>query len=158
MQPLNIMATSARGALMYVMKHFCEPGLTEYPELTDTYAVISIQDTAHGGFGFELKPNAYCIDVLTLYFDDIEEQQHGAALMTEVQADEIIQFIEKHRNDVSTLLIHCFAGISRSKAVERFAREMLGMSKQNDDYYNAYVYDTLKQRNNNRHFPRDICP
>ena len=146
MKPRNIISTSMRGALIYVMKHFCEPGVTEYPELTDTYAVISIQDTAHGGFGFELKPNAYCFDVLTVYFDDIEKPQQGATLMTNEQADEIIRFIEKHRNDVSTLLIHCFAGISRSKAVERFAREILGMAQQNDDFYNAYVYDILEQR------------
>lgn len=146
MKQIQIVSASARGALIYVMKHFCVPGLTEYPELTDTYAVISIQDTALGGFGFELKQNVYCVDVLTLYFDDIELPQHGAALMTEAQADEIIRFIEKHRNDVSTLLIHCFAGISRSKAVERFAREMLGLPPLSDDLYNAYVYDLLKQR------------
>lgn len=84
--------------------------------------------------------------MLTLNFDDIEHPQHGAKLMNEAQADAIIWFIEKHRNDVSTLLIHCFAGISRSKAVERFAREMLGLPQQNDDYYNAYVYNTLKER------------
>lgn len=146
MKQLNIMTASARGALIYVMKHFCEPGVTEYPEMTDTYAVISIQDTAYGGFGFELKQNAYCREVLTLYFDDIEQPQHRAKLMTKAQADEIIRFIETHRNDVDTLLIHCFAGISRSKAVEHFAREMLGLPQVNDDYYNAHVYDLLKQR------------
>lgn len=146
MKQLNIIATSARGALIYVMKHFLEPGFTEYPELTDTYAVISIQDTAHGGFGFELKQNAYCFDVLTVYFDDIDHPQHGAKLMTEAQADEIIRFIEKHRDDVRTLLIHCFAGISRSKAVERFARKMLELPPANDDFYNSYVYDMLRQQ------------
>ena len=141
----NILVTSARGALHYVMRHFCEPGLTEYPELTDTYAVISIQDTAHGGFGFELKPNQYCKDVLTLYFDDITKPQEGAQLLTAAQAHEIVKFISKHIDDIDTLLIHCFSGISRSKAVEKYAREMLGFPPLNDNLYNEYVYTMLKQ-------------
>ncbi len=140
----NILVTSARGALLYVMKHFCEPGLTEYPELTDTYAVISIQDTAHGGFGFELKSNQYCKDVLTLYFDDITKPQEGVQI-SDAQANAIVQFLLAHSEDVDTLLIHCFAGISRSRAVERFAREMLGMPPATDNLYNEFVYAMLKQ-------------
>ena len=141
----NILATSARGALLYVMKHFCEPGLTEYPDLTDTYVVISIQDTARGGFGFELKQNQYCRDVLTLYFDDIEQPQQGAKMMNAAQADQIVRFLHAHAEDTDTLLIHCFAGISRSKAVARFAQEMYGMPPVNDDLYNHHVYALLKQ-------------
>ena len=38
---------------------------------------------------------------------------------------QIIDFIEKNR-DVETLLVHCFAGQSRSRAVAAFAVEMLG--------------------------------
>ena len=145
MKTPNILAASAKGALLYVMKHFCEPGITEYPELTDTYAVISIQDTAHGGFGFELKPNQYCKDVLTLYFDDITKPQEGAQLISDAQANAIVQFLLAHIEDVDTLLIHCFAGISRSKAVEKYAREMLGLLPPNDNLYNEYVYTMLKQ-------------
>ena len=141
----NILVTSASGALRYVMQHFCEPGITEYPDRTDTYAVISIQDTAHGGFGFELRENEYCKGVLTLYFDDIEKPQQGAQLFTDEQAAEIIRFIRAYSNDVDTLLIHCFAGISRSKAVVKFAREMLGLPPMNDNIYNEYVYAMLKQ-------------
>lgn len=141
----NILTTSARGALLYVMKHFCEPGLTEYPEMTDTYVVISIQDTVRGGFGFELKQNQYCKDVLTLYFDDIERPQQGAQIMTTAQADQIVRFIHTHANDADTLLIHCFAGISRSKAVERFALEVYGMPPVSDHFCNEYVYTMLKQ-------------
>lgn len=141
----NILVTSARGALLYVMKHFYEPGLTEYPERTDTYAVISIQDSANGGFGFELKQNQYCKDVLTLYFDDIEQPQQGAQMMNAAQADQIVRFLHAHAEDTDTVLIHCFAGISRSKAVERFARGMYGMPPVSDHFCNAYVYTMLQQ-------------
>lgn len=145
MHELNILATSASGALRYVMQHFCKPGITEYPERTDTYAVISIQDTVHGGLGFELKENDYCKGVLTLYFDDIEKPQTDAQRFTNEQAAEIIRFIRAHSDDVDSLLIHCFAGISRSKAVAKFAREMLGLPPMNDNFYNEYVYAMLKQ-------------
>ena len=145
MKPLNTIAVSVRGALIYVMQHFCEPGVTEYPARTDTYAVISIQDTAYGGFGFELKENEYCKGVLTLYFDDIEKPQHGAQLFTNEQAAEIIRFLLSYAYKVDTLLLHCFAGISRSKAVERFAREMFSLPSMNDYFYNEYVYSTLNR-------------
>jgi len=65
--------------------------------------------------------------------------------MTEGQAAEIIQFIKEHTDDVDTLLIHCFAGISRSRAVERFAREILALPPMNDNIYNEYVYSTLNR-------------
>ena len=142
---MNFVTASAQGAFRYVMQHFPEPGITEYPKRTDTYAVISIQDTAHGGFGFELKENNYCKGVLTLYFDDIEKPQQGAQLFTDEQATEIIRFLLSYAYEVDTLLIHCFAGISRSRAVERFAREMLGMPPATDNLYNEFVYAMLKQ-------------
>lgn len=143
MKKPRILITSARGALRYVMRHFCEPGLTEWPEKTDKYAAISIQDT-RCGFGFELKTNKYCKDVLTLYFDDIKEPEHGLKLITPNQAKDIVMFIKKHENDVDTLLIHCFAGVSRSKAVGAFANELLNIPSNNEQGYNEYVYDLLQ--------------
>ena len=143
MKKPRILVTSARNALRYVMRHFCEPGVTEYAEKTDTYAAISIQDTYSGGFGFELKKNKYCKDVLTLYFDDIEEPDHGLRLISFPQAIAIVKFIKAHAEDVDTLLIHCFAGVSRSRAVGAFAREILDIPPTDDTDYNEYVYALL---------------
>ncbi len=60
---------------------------------------------------------------------------------------QIIEFIEKHRKTVDTLLVHCYAGQSRSKAVGTFAVEMLGSD--NSKYFeegspNQYVCDVLE--------------
>lgn len=143
MEKPRILVTSARNALRYVMRHFCEPGVTEYAEKTDTYAAISIQDTYGGGFGFELKKNKYCRDVLTLYFDDIEEPEHGLRLISFPQAIAIVKFIKTHSEDVDTLLIHCFAGVSRSRAVGAFAREILDIPPTDETDYNEYVYAIL---------------
>ena len=143
MKKPRILVTSARNALRYVMRHFCEPGVTEYAEKTDTYAAISIQDTYGGGFGFELKKSKYCKDVLTLYFDDIEEPEHGLRLISFPQAIAIVKFIKAHAEDVDTLLIHCFAGVSRSRAVGAFAREVLDIPPTDETDYNEYVYAIL---------------
>ena len=143
MKKPRILVTSARNAFRYVMRHFCEPGVTEFPEKTDTYAAISIQDTYGGGFGFELKKNKYCKDVLTVYFDDIEEPEHGLRLISFPQAIAIVKFIKAHSEDVDTLLIHCFAGVSRSRAVGAFAREILDIPPTDETDYNEYVYAIL---------------
>ena len=113
---------------------------------TDTLAIISIQKSADGGYGFRFVENSRCKGVLTLLFDDIERPADGLVLFSEEQARQIIDFIRAHRRDADTLLIHCYAGQSRSRAVGAFAVKMLGGN--NAAYFqnaspNRYVYDTL---------------
>ena len=62
-------------------------------------------------------------------------------------ADKIINFIEKYRKVADTLLVHCYAEQSRSRAVGAFAVEMLGGD--NSKYFedgvpNQYIYDVLE--------------
>ena len=139
----RVLVTSARGALDYVMRHFCEPGVNEYPEESDSYVAISIQDTKDGGFGFELKENRYCKAVLTVYFDDIVNPEPDLKMISRSQAEEITAFIRAHSDDVDTLMIHCFAGISRSSAVGMIARKILDQTYDKPEYYNQYVYEEL---------------
>lgn len=85
--------------------------------------------------------------MLTLQFDDIVRPVEGAQLFTDGMAEQIIRFILAHR-DVDTLLIHCYAGQSRSRAVGAFAVWLLGGD--NSEYFelydpNEYVYDKLMQ-------------
>lgn len=115
-------------------------------ERKDTYAVISIQDTHTQGFGFQFCENQFCKGVLTLYFDDIVRDVDGAVLFTDEMADQIIAFVLAHRS-VETLLVHCYGGQSRSRAVGTFAVEMLGGNSER--YFetgspNQYVYDVLE--------------
>ena len=142
----RVLVKSVYDAFDYVMGHYYPSGLDEYSELTDTYVVISIQDTHTGGFGFEFKENEFCKAVLTLAFDDIVRPVEGAVLFSEEQAREIIDFIRKNK-DAETLLIHCYGGESRSRAVGAFAVSMLGGD--NSEYFetghpNEHVYDTLE--------------
>ena len=142
----RVLVKSVYDAFDYVMSHYYPAGQREFAEKTDTYAVISIQDTHTGGFGFVFRRSEFCKDVLTLYFDDIVEPVEGACLFSEIQANEIIDFI-REQQDAETLLVHCYGGESRSRAVGAFAVKMLGGD--NSSYFetghpNEHVYDVLE--------------
>ena len=142
----RVLVKSVYDAFDYVMSHYYPAGQREFAEKTDTYAVISIQDTHTGGFGFVFRRSDFCKDVLTLYFDDIVEPVEGACLFSEIQANEIIDFI-REQQDAETLLVHCYGGESRSRAVGAFAVKMLGGD--NSSYFetghpNEHVYDVLE--------------
>lgn len=142
----RVVVKSVFDTFEYVMQHYYPAGLGEMVERSDTYAIISIQDTHTGGFGVTFTPSQYCQDVLTLYFDDVIRDVDGAVLFTDEMAKQIIAFIKKNQK-VETLLVHCYAGQSRSRAVGAFAVKMLGGD--NSRYFsqgnpNMHVYDTLE--------------
>ena len=142
----RILVKSVYDAFDYVMAHYYPYGLKEMAEGKDRYAVISIQDTHTHGFGIEFIKSESCVDVLTLYFDDIERSVAGAVLFNDTMAEQIIDFISANKS-IETLLIHCYGGQSRSKAVGAFAIHMLGGD--NTKYLkngtlNRYIYDTLE--------------
>jgi predicted protein tyrosine phosphatase len=142
----RVLLKSVFDAFEYVMAHYAPYGVEDLVEKRDTYAVISIQDSyTGGGFGFTFNKTNYCRDVLTLYFDDTVTPVEGAVLFSEAHAAQIIDFINKNRS-ADTLLVHCYAGQSRSRAVAAFAVKMLGAD--NRAYFtggvpNQHIYDTL---------------
>ncbi len=141
----RVLVKSVFDAFEYVMQHYYPVGLEEMVEKSDNYVVISIQDSHTNGFGVTFTENQFCKGVLTLYFDDIAREVDKAVLFSMEMAEKIIEFIKKHKK-VETLLIHCYAGQSRSCAVGAFAVKMLGGD--NSVYFekynpNMYVYDTL---------------
>ena len=141
----RIMLRSVYDAFDYVMAHYAPFGMEEMAEKQDTYAVISIQDTHTGGFGFEFKKNKYCKDVLTLYFDDIVKDVEGAVMFNKEHAEKIIRFVKKNKA-ADTLLVHCYGGESRSRAVCAFVAKMLGTDTSKyfeTGHPNQVVYDTL---------------
>lgn len=144
----RVLVKSVFDAFEYVMQHYYPAGMEALVEKADTYAVISIQDSHTDGFGITFVNNQYCKDVLTLKFDDIVRPVEGAVLFSEDMAKDIIRFIRRNQNNVETLLIHCYAGQSRSRAVGAFAVKILGGD--NSTYFkrynpNEYVYKVLEQ-------------
>ncbi len=147
----RVLVKSVHGAFGYVMEHYYPFGMAdevaEQGALTDTYVVISIQDSHTNGFGMQFTENQFCKGVLTLLFDDIVKEVDGAVLFDDEMADKIIDFIAEKKRVADTLLVHCYAGQSRSRAVGAFAVEMLGGD--NSRYFeegtlNQYVYDVLE--------------
>ncbi len=125
----RVLVKSVNEAFDFVMDHYYPAGCEEDAKRKDTYAVISIQDTHTGGFGITFSENKFCKGVLTLYFDDVVKETEGTVLFDEKMADSVITFIRNHM-DADTLLIHCYAGQSRSRAVGAFAEKMLGKNSQ----------------------------
>lgn len=142
----RVIVKSVFDAFEYVLQHYYPFGLEEFAEKTDTYVVISIQDTHTGGFGVQFAENNCCKGVLTLFFDDIIHEVEGAVLFSEEMAEKIIDFIKAHKQ-VDTLLVHCYAGQSRSRAVGAFAVEILGGNNEiylKNENPNMHVYSMLK--------------
>lgn len=87
----RVLVKSVHGAFGYVMEHYYPFGMadeaSEQGTLTDTYAVISIQDSHTQGFGVQFTENQFCKGVLTLYFDDIVKEVDGAVLFDDDMAD-----------------------------------------------------------------------
>ena len=147
----RVLVKSLNEAFDFVLDHYYPAGCEEDAKRKDTYAVISIQDTHTGGFGVTFSENKFCKGVLTLYFDDVVKETKGAVLFDEKMVDSVITFIRNHM-DVDILLIHCYAGQSRSRAVGAFAEKMLG--RNNKKYFsqkelwagtpNEHVYHMLE--------------
>lgn len=142
----RVLVKSLYDAFDYVLDHYYPAGLEEFAQRSDSYVVISIQDTHTNGFGVQFVPSNSCADVLTLLFDDIDREVEGAQLFSDEQAQQIIEFIRRNKA-VETLLVHCYGGESRSRAVGAFAMEMLGGSSKRlfeTGHPNMHVYNTLK--------------
>lgn len=140
----RVLVRSIHDAFEYVMQHYYPFGLRDQVERDDTYAVISIQDGHCGGFGLQFTETEFCKGVLTLCFDDLFAPAEGAVMFDDAMAQQIIDFILANRH-VDTLLIHCYAGQSRSRAVGAFAVKMLGGNPEKylAGSYNSHVYRTL---------------
>lgn len=112
----------------------------------EKFVIISIQDAKQGGFGVQFVPTEHCKEVLTLQFDDAETHTEYVTLFSVDQAIEIIKFIRRNRHSADQLIVHCYAGQSRSVAVGAFAVKMLGGD--NSRYFdkanpNRFVYQLL---------------
>lgn len=142
---MRILVLSLEETINYVMDHYAPPGCEEFTERTDDYAVISFQDTHLGGFGIEFTENKYCKGVLTLYVDDIVKEVEGAGLFSDEHANQIVSFVDKHKDIIDTLVVHCYAGQSRSVAVGKALSELYNVNCSNikGKNPNEHIYSTM---------------
>ena len=85
--------------------------------------------------------------ILKLTFDDIEEKTEDYILFNKQHALAILDFIQKLPPEIDHIIIHCWAGVSRSGAVAKFLCEYYQTSDFPKDYdrFNIRVYEILKK-------------
>ena len=82
------------------------------------FVVISINDPGESMPPLEYDRNR--IDILPLYVHDIDSvnlEEKGYVLFNKSHAEDIIEFSERYKDKVNTIVVHCGAGISRSAGV-----------------------------------------
>jgi protein-tyrosine phosphatase len=120
-----------RNVLVFSKSDFKKVADKVLQEIPDQVAFISIEGTPDcikywlesekGDFDNDhyLSPGPH---TLNLEFDDLTEDQeykgHLFKTITQEQADQIVEFVEKNLD--RNIIIHCKAGKSRSQAVARF--------------------------------------
>jgi predicted protein tyrosine phosphatase len=125
----------------------------------EKHIIISIVSPYREGTPFKDNPNR--LDILRLYFYDIDSSkeeskvsyddlmaQYGSGVFTEEQAQQIIDFVEKYKDQVELIVVHCEAGISRSAGVgAAILKQLTGDDSFifNDNRFlpNMFVYRTL---------------
>lgn len=85
-----------------------------YKSHTEDYIIVSINEPNEKPPRF--NRNIHLKDVLYLYFEDISEISDNHITMSNQDAINILEFIDKHK-DIDNIIIHCVAGVSRSVSI-----------------------------------------
>jgi len=89
-------------------------------------------------------------DILRVRFHDVDSEYRGESgyhSITEEQADAIIAWLREHEDEFKKIVVHCWAGISRSAAVAKFIAEVYDLQfPESYSLYNRFVYSTLRKR------------
>ena len=80
-------------------------------------AIISITDTNKSDVIFEKNDFNRIRAILKLKFDDVERDSKDLHCITKDDAEKIVNFINKNKNKVDKIIVHCEAGVSRSAGV-----------------------------------------
>jgi hypothetical protein len=87
-------------------------------------------------------------NLLRLNFHDIDVPNGDFIMFNALHARAVITFLKGlDVEKIDTVIVHCFAGISRSAAVAKFVADFFDIEIFNHDYplYNKRVYATLKK-------------
>jgi predicted protein tyrosine phosphatase len=86
-------------------------------------------------------------DILRLEFNDVQVDSDGTTI-SPAQAEKVAKFVLKHR-DKKKMLVHCFAGVNRSRSTASAIAEVLQLpytyTAKNQSVYNAVKAALLKE-------------
>jgi predicted protein tyrosine phosphatase len=83
-----------------------------------------------------------------LVFDDIEKPHPGRKLFSKIDADKVIDFLDKVEGKVDHVVVHCTHGLSRSPAIARYISQRYDLSNGFDNHmtFNRHVFETTSRR------------
>lgn len=112
------------------------------PHITNKTIIISISDMNDIPADILDKIPKEVVACLFLKFDDVDYDEEN--VMTREQADNIIEFVNAHINDVEEIIVQCGAGVSRSAGV--CAALMLIINGDDTEIFS-----------NHRYYPNRVC-
>lgn len=119
----------------------------EYIEPNDNMALISINDP---GYKNKIDYSAWKHNLI-LEFNDIDKPMNGYFMFDDWYAKRLIDFVLQLPENINQIVVHCYAGVSRSGAVVRFLQKHIYPSCFNSDFWLKYtmdnhrVYSTLEK-------------
>ena len=130
--------------------HFFAQYYAEQVDPASNWAVISISDPT---MRKEVKLNPNWRYKLELDFHDIDTEFKGFTLFNTDMAKQIIDYVKDMiSKDIDVIVVHCWAGQSRSKAVAKFISDYFGYLTTYpikwDEPYNKHVYNILQETYN----------
>ena len=107
------------------------------------HIIISI--TSEGCDFPEIEKSDSCSGILKLVFDDIDTLRyaHHGKLFDRSMAQKILNFVEKHKNDIHLIICQCEGGISRSAGVAVGLTYLFNERARRDIIYQHYIPNAL---------------
>lgn len=126
---------------MYQKIEFMSKMAAQCLEPNDKTIVISIANS-----GQEPARLGNFKDILYLNFDHIEHLMINHIRFSSTHAQEILDFVEKNKENTDNIVVHCLMGESRSAAVALFLSQHLGLElHQNTSKHNQWVVKVLEK-------------
>jgi rhodanese-related sulfurtransferase len=107
-------------------------------------------------------------EVLSVKFHDVDPSGQSGLKMKDMieytlfdteQAIRIFEFLKKHQDDCTRVIVHCDAGISRSAAVSKFISIIYGLYfPENYSVYNRHIFSTLMQEYGKSFYGEGLLP
>jgi predicted protein tyrosine phosphatase len=114
--------------------------------------MIRIFNTLSGGNNPHLEHEDYFRQIFEYYFDDIlpKDVGFGGELFSDEDAREIIGDFNSIKSNINHLVVHCYAGVSRSSAVAASLNHIFDLGISENEYLspyrhfpNMYIYNTM---------------
>lgn len=152
LDPIENVRGFAKGTIKIVSRATAKAYKGGYPDLLQHTDVISINDPRDN---YLFNPSQGT-NILSLVYHDITpdhlryDRYSSEYLFNKEHATEVINFLER-RDSTKPLLVHCFAGISRSAATALFAGLMYGHDVEKlvlahpRIYHNPWILQVLRE-------------